>query len=186
VQEACRLGQLEAGEDVALGGGELGALVDPVLGAAHPRRVGLQERPDQAQVQGPPPPAALALVIARAARPAVCPRLESRGEGNGVRSARLWAGLLGLARGWWSKASSSTRRRRPSWCRCVPGRRPNAAVADRNRKRGTACGASWVSQPPTEESQEPQIRRHEPPDLVRLGPCATSLLSARRCRKDCR
>src|SRR5450759_246372 len=41
-----------------------------MLGAAHPRRVGLQERPDQAQVQGSPPPPAFALFIAGAALPA--------------------------------------------------------------------------------------------------------------------
>src|SRR5450756_408196 len=43
---------------------------DPMLGAVHPRRVGLQERPDQAQVQRSPPPPAFALVIAGAALPA--------------------------------------------------------------------------------------------------------------------
>ena len=43
---------------------------DPMLGAAHPWRVRLQERLDLTQVQGPPPPPAFALVIAGAALPA--------------------------------------------------------------------------------------------------------------------
>ena len=42
----------------------------PVLGAGHPRCIGLQEGPERAQVQRPPPPSALALVIARAPPPA--------------------------------------------------------------------------------------------------------------------
>jgi len=53
----------------------------PVLGAGHPRRVGLQEHPVQAQIRAPPPPAPLALVIARAAppaQPAAAPRAPAR------------------------------------------------------------------------------------------------------------
>jgi hypothetical protein len=41
-----------------------------MLSAAHPRRVSLEERPDRAEVQRPPPSPALALVITRAALPA--------------------------------------------------------------------------------------------------------------------
>ena len=65
---------------------------DPMLGAAHPRRVGLQERPDQAQVQGPPPPPAFALVIARAALPAA----TTPALGGLPGSHRHHDGLLGL------------------------------------------------------------------------------------------
>src|SRR5680860_87272 len=43
---------------------------DPMLSAAHPWRVGLQERLDRAQVQRPPTATTLALVIARTALPA--------------------------------------------------------------------------------------------------------------------
>jgi hypothetical protein len=43
---------------------------DPVLGTAHPRRVGLREHPDQTEVQASPPPPTLSRVIAWAAPPA--------------------------------------------------------------------------------------------------------------------
>ncbi len=44
---------------------------DAMLGAANPGGVRLQERPDAAQIERPPPPPAFAPVIARAAPPAL-------------------------------------------------------------------------------------------------------------------
>src|SRR5450759_919189 len=65
---------------------------DPMLGAAHPRRVGLQERPDQAQVQRSPPSAARTLVITGAALPAATTPALGRLPGP----HRHHDGLLGL------------------------------------------------------------------------------------------
>jgi hypothetical protein len=61
-----------------------------MLGAVNPGRVRLQERPDAAQIERPPPPPALATVIARAA----FPTLAAASLGRPARADRNHDALL--------------------------------------------------------------------------------------------
>src|SRR5660397_117207 len=125
-----------------------------MLGAAHPRRVRFQERLDLTEVQGPPPPPAFALVISGAALPAATAATlgglpgaapTPRGPVRPRRTRRL------PRRPWPTRAAQpialQNARRSPH---------PRFQLSDsRNRRRGTACGAWWPPQAPTEGSQEP-------------------------------
>lgn len=131
---------------------------DPMLGAPHPRRVGLQKRLERAQIQRPPTASTL-----------------HPGHSRGTASRSVRSGVWSLS----GVAPTPRRLARPRRTRRLPPRPCSARAAEpislqnarrsppssipaldsRNRRRGTACGASRVSQPPTEGSQEPPFGR---------------------------
>jgi hypothetical protein len=126
----------------------------PVTLAAHPGRVGLQEAERGREIQRPPPPATVALIVSRAAPPAMraainLPRTRTDRHTN-------------TAPGSSNSTCSITVRRSPSSCfHTLSGRTSprslhiGPAVRSQNRRSPAACALSC-----------PEVGRSQRPDLI--------------------